>query len=39
VLETWIEGERVFDRADPEQRRYATGGFAVADYPEPEAAP
>ncbi len=35
VLETWIEGERVFDRADPAQRRFATGGFAVRDrYPE-----
>jgi imidazolonepropionase-like amidohydrolase len=35
VLETWIEGERVFDRADPAQRRFATGGFAVGDaYPE-----
>ncbi len=31
VLETWIDGERVFDRSDPEQRRYATGGFAVSD--------
>lgn len=35
VLETWIEGERVFDRSDPEQRRYATGGYALGDaYPE-----
>ena len=35
VLETWIEGKRVFDRSDPLQRRYATGGFAVGDaYPE-----
>jgi imidazolonepropionase-like amidohydrolase len=34
VLETWIEGERVFDRADPRDRLYQTGGFAVADrYP------
>lgn len=40
VLQTWIEGELVFDRADPEQRRYATGGFAVGDrYPELEARP
>jgi imidazolonepropionase-like amidohydrolase len=30
VLETWIEGERVFDRARPEDRRYAVGGFAAA---------
>jgi cytosine/adenosine deaminase-related metal-dependent hydrolase len=27
VLETWIEGERVFSRADPEQRPWATGGW------------
>jgi imidazolonepropionase-like amidohydrolase len=31
VLETYIEGERVFDRANPEDRRYAVGGFAAAD--------
>jgi imidazolonepropionase-like amidohydrolase len=37
VLETWIEGERVFDRGDPAQRRYATGGFALDDaYPQLE---
>jgi imidazolonepropionase-like amidohydrolase len=30
VLETWIEGERVFDRSDPRDRAYATGGFAAA---------
>lgn len=29
VLETWIEGVRVFDRSDPEDRAYATGGFAA----------
>jgi len=34
VLETWIEGERVFDRNDPAQRGYATGGYALGDaYP------
>lgn len=34
VMETWIEGERVFNRADPDDLRYATGGFAVGDrYP------
>jgi imidazolonepropionase-like amidohydrolase len=34
VLETWIEGEKVFDRGRPEDLRYATGGFQVADrYP------
>ncbi len=26
VLETWVEGERVFDYSDPEHRRFATGG-------------
>jgi imidazolonepropionase-like amidohydrolase len=30
VLETWIEGQKVFDRSDPRDLRYATGGFAVA---------
>ncbi len=25
VLETWVEGERVFDFSDPEHRRYAVG--------------
>lgn len=35
VLETWIDGERVFDRADPVDLRYATGGFGVIGrYPE-----
>jgi imidazolonepropionase-like amidohydrolase len=29
VEETWVEGERVFDRDDPEQRRYAVGGYRV----------
>lgn len=34
VEQTWIEGEKVFDRSDPDDLRYATGGFAVADrYP------
>ena len=31
VLETWIDGQRVFDRSDPVQRRHATGGFAHAE--------
>jgi imidazolonepropionase-like amidohydrolase len=35
VLETWIEGERVFDRSDPNDRIYATGGFATERRPEP----
>ncbi len=29
VLETWVEGEQVFDRDDPEQREWATGGTSV----------
>jgi imidazolonepropionase-like amidohydrolase len=29
VEETWVEGTRVFDRGDPEDRKYATGGFRV----------
>jgi hypothetical protein len=34
VLETWIEGEKVFDRSRPEDLRYSTGGFQIADrYP------
>ncbi len=34
VLETYIEGEKIFDRSRPSDIRYATGGFAVADrYP------
>jgi imidazolonepropionase-like amidohydrolase len=26
VLETWIEGKKVFDRSDPKDRLYSTGG-------------
>ena len=34
VLETWIEGEKVYDRSNPTDLHYATGGFGVADrYP------
>jgi imidazolonepropionase-like amidohydrolase len=29
VLETWIEGQKVFDRSNPQDLRYATGGFGV----------
>jgi imidazolonepropionase-like amidohydrolase len=29
VVETWIEGEKVFDRNNPADLRYATGGFDV----------
>jgi imidazolonepropionase-like amidohydrolase len=31
VLETYIEGQKVFDAADERLRLYQTGGFAVAD--------
>ncbi len=30
VLETWIEGQKVFDRSNPEDLHYATGGYDVA---------
>ncbi|MGA2420657.1 MAG: amidohydrolase family protein [Candidatus Acidiferrum sp.] len=34
VLQTWIEGRKVFDRSDPVDLHYATGGFAVGErYP------
>ena len=29
VLETWVEGRKVFDRSDPEDRLYATGGLGA----------
>jgi cytosine/adenosine deaminase-related metal-dependent hydrolase len=29
VLETWIEGRRVFDRANDEDRVFATGGVGA----------
>lgn len=29
VEETWVEGARVFDRTDPDQARWATGGYGV----------
>lgn len=31
VLETWIEGQQVFDRSDPEQRLFAVGGRGAGD--------
>ncbi|HZD47900.1 MAG TPA: amidohydrolase family protein [Silvibacterium sp.] len=35
VLETWIEGEKVFDRSNPVDLRYATGGFnVISRYPQ-----
>ena len=30
VMETWIEGEEVFNRNNPDDLHYATGGFAVS---------
>jgi imidazolonepropionase-like amidohydrolase len=39
VLSTYIDGEKVFDRSDPADKRYAVGGFAIADrYPQVEPA-
>lgn len=31
VLETWVEGTKVFDRSDPKDRLYAVGGFGMGD--------
>lgn len=31
VLQTWVEGEKVFDLEDPEDRPYAVGGYNVGD--------
>lgn len=31
VLETWVEGERVFDRSDPRDRLWAEGGYGAGD--------
>ena len=30
VLETWVEGRRVFDRDDPQDRLWATGGYGAS---------
>jgi imidazolonepropionase-like amidohydrolase len=30
VQETWIDGQRVFDRSNPEDRKYATGGYGAS---------
>ncbi|HEU0141952.1 MAG TPA: amidohydrolase family protein, partial [Bryobacteraceae bacterium] len=30
VLETWVDGTKVFDRADPKDRLYAVGGFGAS---------
>lgn len=29
VEQTWVDGKKVFDRADPKDREFATGGFGV----------
>lgn len=29
VQQTWVEGVKVFDRADPDQRPYAVGGYEI----------
>jgi imidazolonepropionase-like amidohydrolase len=31
VLETWVEGTKVFDRSDPEDYLYAIGGYGAGD--------
>lgn len=31
VLETWIEGEKVYDRSNPKHKLFATGGYRIAD--------
>ncbi len=31
VLETWVEGELVFDLADPQDRLFAEGGYGASD--------
>ncbi|NBB73334.1 MAG: amidohydrolase family protein [Bacteroidetes bacterium] len=33
VEQTWVEGQKVFDRSDPDDRPYATGGYGVYDDP------
>ena len=29
VLETWVEGRKVFDRSSPQDRLYAVGGYGA----------
>ena len=29
VLQTWVEGEKAFDRDNPQDRLYAVGGFGA----------
>ena len=36
VLETWVEGTKVFDRSNPKDKLYAVGGYGAshdASYP------
>ena len=35
VLETWVEGRRVFDRSDPQDRLFAVGGYGAGRDSEP----
>ncbi len=35
VLQTWIEGQKVFDRGDSKDRLYAVGGYGAGDEQEP----
>ena len=30
VLETWVEGKKVFDRSDPKDHLYAVGGYGAS---------
>jgi imidazolonepropionase-like amidohydrolase len=31
VLQTWVDGKKVFDRADPVDRKWATGGYGASE--------
>lgn len=31
VLQTWVDGKKVFDREDPNDRKWATGGYGASD--------
>jgi hypothetical protein len=31
VLETWVDGQQVFDLSDPDDRLYAVGGYGAGD--------
>jgi hypothetical protein len=33
VLETWVDGARVFDRENAKDRLYAVGGYGAGDEP------